>query len=87
MFQTGARRKTRLRVGSAKVGAGLDVWAARDRRGESPASASGRVDGRWIMSRFIERHPLWSLVILVAIVAAIWLIFAVWPPSHFGTLL
>jgi branched-chain amino acid transport system permease protein len=31
------------------------------------------------MSRYIERHPLWSLVILVAIVAAIWLIFAVWP--------
>src|SRR5260370_2214708 len=31
------------------------------------------------MSRTIERHPLWSLVILVAIVAAIWLIFAVWP--------
>jgi branched-chain amino acid transport system permease protein len=43
------------------------------------AAASGRFNGRSTMSRFAERHPLWSLVILVAIVAAIWLIFAVWP--------
>ena len=33
------------------------------------------------MNRFIARHPVWSLVIIVAVVAAIWLIFAVWPPG------
>jgi branched-chain amino acid transport system permease protein len=33
------------------------------------------------MTRFVERHPLWSVVILVVIVAALWLIFAVWPPG------
>src|ERR1700722_10111852 len=31
------------------------------------------------MSRFIERHPLWALFILIVIVAALWLIFATWP--------
>ena len=31
------------------------------------------------MTRFIERHPLWSFVILIAIAAALWLIFATWP--------
>jgi len=33
------------------------------------------------MNRFIGRHPVWSLVIIVAVVAAIWLVFAVWPPG------
>ena len=33
------------------------------------------------MTRFIERYPLRALLILVAIVAALWLIFAVWPPG------
>jgi branched-chain amino acid transport system permease protein len=31
------------------------------------------------MNRFVERHPVWSLVILVAVVLALWLIFATWP--------
>ena len=31
------------------------------------------------MTRFIERNPLWSVVILIAIAAALWLIFATWP--------
>ncbi|GLH79989.1 branched-chain amino acid ABC transporter permease [Bradyrhizobium sp. SSBR45G] len=33
------------------------------------------------MSRFIERHPIWSLVILLAIALLAWLIIAVWPPG------
>jgi branched-chain amino acid transport system permease protein len=31
------------------------------------------------MNRFIERHPVWSLLILIVIVLAFWLIFATWP--------
>jgi branched-chain amino acid transport system permease protein len=31
------------------------------------------------MNRFIERHPVWSLVTIVAVVALIWLVFAPWP--------
>jgi branched-chain amino acid transport system permease protein len=31
------------------------------------------------VTRFIERNPLWSFVILIAIAAALWLIFATWP--------
>ncbi len=33
------------------------------------------------MSRFIERHPAWALVVLIAIAVLLWLIFAVWPPA------
>jgi len=33
------------------------------------------------MTRFYERHPVWSLVILIAIVLAIWLVVAPWPPG------
>jgi branched-chain amino acid transport system permease protein len=33
------------------------------------------------MIKFIERHPLWALVILIAAAAALWLIFATWPPG------
>ncbi len=33
------------------------------------------------MSRFIERHPAWALVTLIAIALLLWLIFAVWPPG------
>jgi len=33
------------------------------------------------VSRFIERHPVWSLIILLAIAILAWLIFAVWPPG------
>jgi branched-chain amino acid transport system permease protein len=31
------------------------------------------------MSRFVERYPLWSLIILIAVVVAIGLIFGTWP--------
>ncbi len=31
------------------------------------------------MRRFFERHPLWTLVIVLAVAIVIWMIFAVWP--------
>jgi branched-chain amino acid transport system permease protein len=31
------------------------------------------------MNRFVERHPIWSVLIMIAVVLAIWLIFATWP--------
>jgi len=33
------------------------------------------------MSRFVERHPAWAVIAIIAIVFALWLIFAVWPPG------
>ncbi|WP_028347170.1 branched-chain amino acid ABC transporter permease [Bradyrhizobium murdochi] len=33
------------------------------------------------MTRFIERHPAWALIALVAIALLLWLILAVWPPG------
>lgn len=33
------------------------------------------------MSRFIERHPVWALIAIIAIAVVLWLIFAVWPPG------
>ncbi|QOZ78689.1 branched-chain amino acid ABC transporter permease [Bradyrhizobium sp. CCBAU 53351] len=33
------------------------------------------------MSRFVERHPAWALIVIIAIAVALWLIFAVWPPG------
>ena len=33
------------------------------------------------MRRFIERHPLWSLFIIVVIFVFLWLVFATWPPD------
>ncbi len=33
------------------------------------------------MNSFVERNPFWSLVILVAVALALWLIFATWPPG------
>ena len=33
------------------------------------------------MSKFIERHPAWALIAILAIVVLLWLIFAVWPPG------
>src|SRR5262249_14971793 len=33
------------------------------------------------MTRFVERHPAWALIVIIAIALALWLIFAVWPPS------
>ena len=33
------------------------------------------------MTRFVERHPAWALIVIIAIAVAMWLIFAVWPPG------
>jgi branched-chain amino acid transport system permease protein len=33
------------------------------------------------MTRFVERHPTWALIVIIAIALALWLIFAVWPPG------
>ncbi len=33
------------------------------------------------MKRFIERRPVWSLVILIAAAFFLWLVFAIWPDS------
>src|SRR3954468_471869 len=33
------------------------------------------------MSRFIERHPAWALITILAIAVLLWLIFAIWPPG------
>ncbi|MGJ4946697.1 branched-chain amino acid ABC transporter permease [Bradyrhizobium sp. HKCCYLS1011] len=32
-------------------------------------------------SRFIERHPVWALIALVAAALLLWLLLAVWPPG------
>lgn len=31
------------------------------------------------MTRLVERHPAWALIVIIAIALALWLIFAVWP--------
>jgi len=33
------------------------------------------------VTRFIERHPAWALILLIAIALMLWLILAVWPPG------
>jgi branched-chain amino acid transport system permease protein len=33
------------------------------------------------MSRFVERHPAWALILIIVVAVALWLIFAVWPPG------
>lgn len=33
------------------------------------------------MQRFIERHPVWSLILIVLVAGLLWLIFAPWPPG------
>jgi branched-chain amino acid transport system permease protein len=38
----------------------------------------GRATG---VTRIIERHPAWALVILIAIALVLWLVFAAWPPG------
>ena len=38
------------------------------------------------MTRFIERNPFWSLLILIAVAFGLWLIFATWPPGLEGVL-
>ena len=33
------------------------------------------------MSRFIERHPAWASITILAVAVLLWLIFAIWPPG------
>jgi branched-chain amino acid transport system permease protein len=33
------------------------------------------------VTRFIERHPAWALIILLAAAVVLWLVVAVWPPG------
>lgn len=33
------------------------------------------------MQRFASRHPIWTLIIVLAVAALAWLIFAPWPPA------
>jgi Branched-chain amino acid ABC-type transport system, permease components len=33
------------------------------------------------MSRFVERHPAWALIVIIAVAVMLWLIFAIWPPG------
>src|SRR4030088_1299713 len=33
------------------------------------------------MSRFIERHPAWALIAILAVAVLLWLIFVIWPPG------
>jgi branched-chain amino acid transport system permease protein len=33
------------------------------------------------VSRFIERHPAWALITIIAIAVLLWLVVAVWPPG------
>src|SRR4030081_3703052 len=33
------------------------------------------------MSRFIERHPAWALITILAVAVLLWLIFVIWPPG------
>src|SRR4029079_11482620 len=33
------------------------------------------------MTRFVERHPAWALIVIVAIALALWMTFAAWPPA------
>src|SRR4051794_33940057 len=33
------------------------------------------------MSRFVERHPAWALIVIIVIALALWLIFSIWPPG------
>ncbi|WP_166303366.1 branched-chain amino acid ABC transporter permease [Bradyrhizobium sp. 2S1] len=33
------------------------------------------------MARFIERHPAWALIVIIAVAVLAWLVFAIWPPG------
>jgi branched-chain amino acid transport system permease protein len=33
------------------------------------------------MTRFVERHPAWALIVIIAIAVLLWLVFAIWPPG------
>jgi branched-chain amino acid transport system permease protein len=33
------------------------------------------------VTRFIERHPAWALIVILAVAVLLWLIFTIWPPG------
>jgi branched-chain amino acid transport system permease protein len=33
------------------------------------------------MARFIERHPAWALIVIIAVAVLAWLVVAIWPPG------
>ncbi|MCC8967535.1 branched-chain amino acid ABC transporter permease [Bradyrhizobium sp. Pear76] len=33
------------------------------------------------MARFIERHPAWALIVIIAVAVLAWMVFAIWPPG------
>jgi branched-chain amino acid transport system permease protein len=33
------------------------------------------------VSKFIERHPAWALITIIAIAVLLWLVVAIWPPG------
>jgi branched-chain amino acid transport system permease protein len=33
------------------------------------------------MTRFVERHPAWALIVIIAVAVLLWLVFAIWPPG------
>ena len=33
------------------------------------------------MTRFIERHPAWALIVIIAVAVLLWLVFSIWPPG------
>jgi branched-chain amino acid transport system permease protein len=64
--------REKVREDERRHGQGQDDQSAHSLR-------AGRFCGRVRMNRFVERHPIWSVLILIVIVLAIWLIFATWP--------
>jgi branched-chain amino acid transport system permease protein len=46
--------------------------------GRAKRRCFGRAGG---VTRFIERHPAWALIAIVAIAIVLWMVFAVWPPG------
>ncbi len=43
--------------------------------------ASAGVDHTGAMNRFFKDHPIWSLVIIIAVAVVLWLVIAAWPPE------
>jgi len=54
----------------------VSVWVERfGREGAIPSTGAAESP----MNSFITRRPIWSLIIFVLVIAAIWLVFAPWP--------
>jgi branched-chain amino acid transport system permease protein len=79
------RRRTTVAPGEDKSRHGVERFSPSSRAGwRRPAGCSRPGADRTrvaLMTKFIERHPLWAFVILIAVAAALWLVFATWPPS------